>query len=199
MRRSRREPRQAIGSEVLEKASERLAKMERMPRWLSQTLAVVVLLLISTLFINGGTLLAASFMHVLIDKVDMPPSLVYHTPAVSQPAALPPHPAKAPAQPETKGAGVREQSENIPSSATSATSSAAYLTIPRPTLAKAMDQTLIRLHNPADAYIQSDAVDAGILLEQSLHDALVSVFSDATRTSQNPSPTPPGIPLTQGQ
>ncbi len=157
----------------------RLASMERLPNWLSRALGVAVLLLVSGLFINGGAILAANFMHVMINKVDMPPSLVYTAPSVTAPLRGAPFPSKA--------------TDGNPQSAP------AYVTVPRPTLANAMDKELIRLHNPADAYIQSDAVDAGVLLEQSLHQALMSVFSSATRTPSSADTPPPGIPLTQGQ
>lgn len=160
MHRSGWEPRHLDDNKVLEKASISLSKIEKMPRWMSRTVAVIILLVISGFFLNGGALLAASFMHVVIGKVDMPPSLIYHTTT----------PAKS-----------------------------TYVLVPRPTFASSMDQTLIRLHNPADAYIQSDAVDAGVLIQQSLHQALDSIFSDATRTTTGQSPIPPGIPLTQGQ
>ena len=160
MHRSGWEPRHLDGNKVLEKASTSLSKIEKMPRWMSRAVAVLLLLVISGFFLNGGALLAATFMHAVIGKVDMPPSLIYHTTT----------PAKS-----------------------------TFVLVPRPTLAHSMDQTLIRLHNPADAYIQSDAVDAGVLIQQSLHQALDSIFSDATRTTTGQSPIPPGIPLNQGQ
>jgi hypothetical protein len=160
MHRNGWEPRHLDRNKTLEKASISLSKIEKLPRWMSRTVAVIILLVISGFFLNGGALLAASFMHVVIGKADMPPSLIYHTTT----------PAKS-----------------------------TYVLVPRSTLAHSMDQTLIRLHNPADAYIQSDAVDAGVLMQQSLHQALDSIFSDATRTTNEQSPIPAGIPLSQGQ
>lgn len=149
-----------------EKAATRLARYERMPKWLSKSIALFILLMVGGLFLNGGALLAASFMHVLIGSVDMPPSTVYQTgkqeiPAVDQ-------------KPEP------------------------YVVTPRKTLAGNMDQVLISLHNPADSYIQSDAVDVGVLLGQSLHQALTSLYAEATRQNLG-QVVPPGVPITQGQ
>ncbi len=193
MHRAKWQPRHLEVSNVLNKAAQKLEKYEKLPRWLSQTIAVLTLLAISGLFLNGGALLAANFMHVLIGKVDMPPSIVYHMPTMHQTTA-PQHVAgtKVNSTPDTK--------HNVTSNAISNHRlPSTYVFVPRPTFASAMDKLLIRMHNPADGYIQSDAVDAGVLLQQTLHQMLSSIFSDATRTSLKQTQIPPGIPLNQGQ
>ncbi len=181
------------GNSVFDKAAHQVEKHEKLPRWLSQTLAVLMLLVISGLFFNGGALLVANFMHVLIGKVDMPPSVVYSTASVIQATS----PKKA----------TGENPVNASSSSTPIAPNAAmghhpissYVLVPRPTFASAMDKLLIRMHNPADGYIQSDAVDVGVLIQQTLHQMLSSVFADATRTNPGQTQVPPGIPLNQGQ
>ena len=194
MHRAKWQPRHLKVSSVLDKAAHKVEKYEKLPRWLSQTVAVFTLLAISGLFLNGGALLAANFMHVLIGKVDMPPSIVYHMPIMHQ-STTPQHVTagtKVNSMPDTKHNVTSNAISNhrLPSS---------YVIVPRPTFASTMDKLLIRMHNPADGYIQSDVVDAGVLLQQTLHQMLSSIFSDATRTSLRQTQIPPGIPLNQGQ
>ena len=175
MHRAKWQPRHLEVSNVLNKAAQKLEKYEKLPRWLSQTIAVLTLLAISGLFLNGGALLAANFMHVLIGKVDMPPSIVYHMPTM--------HQTTSPLQ-STAGVKVNSTPDTKQKVTANATSnhrpSASYVLLPRPTFASAMDKLLIRMHNPADGYIQSDVVDAGVLLQQTLHQMLSSIFPDTT-------------------
>ena len=193
MHRAKWQPRHLEVSNVLNKAAQKLEKYEKLPRWLSQTVAVFTLLAISGLFLNGGALLAANFMHVLVGKVDMPPSIVYHLPTSTHVASL--QAIKVIKVNSLSGAKHLATSMGV----SSRNANAGYVILPRPTFASSMDKLLIRMHNPADGYIQSDAVDAGVLLEQTLHQMLSSIFADATRTSPGQTQIPPGIPLNQGQ
>lgn len=144
--------------------------MERaaeLPRGTRKSIGVIACLLISGLCISGGALVIASFMHLVVTSIDMPPGT--STVAIYRDMAL------------QKGA------EN------------AIAIVPRHTLQNTLDTAVVRAGDPAGAYIQSDAVDIGWLLQREVHALLTGVFDRATRSQTNNPDLSPGVPLTNGQ
>ncbi len=78
-------------------------------------------------------------------------------------------------------------------------SAAGAVVVPRPTLQHTLDRVIDQNRNPANAYIQSDAVDLGLLLQRQVHQWLMNVFAAATRAPSAPSVEQVGVPLTGGQ
>lgn len=72
------------------------------------------------------------------------------------------------------------------------------IVIQRPTISRALDRWLSRRPDPAARYLQSDAVDLGLLLQREVHRVLLQILGDATRTPP-PVERPVGVPLTNGQ
>lgn len=153
----------------------------QLPRSVQKTVAVLTFLTVTLLFIGGGSLVIASLMHVVVTKLDMPPTL-------SGPIYITGNSVRAPS-----GSGVVIHVDK-PGGGAQTT----YIVVPRPTVAHALDHDLLRVRDPAGPFIQMDAVDLGLFLQQTVHDWLLGVFSDATRRF---SPAEPAIavPLTDGQ
>ncbi|MCY0875985.1 MAG: hypothetical protein OWT28_06945 [Firmicutes bacterium] len=151
-----------------------------LPHGLQKTIAVLAFLTVGLLFLGGGSFVIASLMHAVVTKLDMPPTIqgpIYIT--GSQVRA-------------STGQGVIIH-ENAKGQAP-----ATYIVVPRPTLSHSLDHALVTMKNPTGTFVQMDAVDVGLFLQQSVHQWLLGLFSDATRASVPASPAV-SIPLTDGQ
>lgn len=155
-------------------------RRRQLPHGLQKAVAVITFLFVALLFVGGGSLVIASVMHAVVTKLDMPPQ-------IEGPIYVIGNSVRAPS-----GQGV------VIHEAVSGQKSTTYLVVPRPTLAHALDHTLVSLRDPAGPFIQMDAVDIGLFLQETVHDWLLGVFSDATRASTKAAPAI-AIPLTDGQ
>ena len=213
-------------SRLRKEAAGKLASNSQLPRGLRKFVGVLLFLMVSSLAVGGGAFMIAAFMHVIVTRLDMPPAVPFPSYDVAQTtqgtsAATRAQNAGTAQGAKSVAAGVRpssvsdgqvsggrsgtQQSGNAgvksalsPKSAT-AVSAAGLTVMPRPTLQNALDRVIDQNRNPADAYIQSDAVDLGLLLQREVHQWLMGVFADATRAPASPPVEQLGVPLTGGQ
>lgn len=193
---------QAQSAKVRMQAANWLLERRDLPPRLNKVLALGTFLLVASLAVSGGMLVIAVFMHVVVTKLDMPPTLSYpvYSNANGSPSSVP-APANQSSQQAARvgtapGSGRKTGTAQTGTQASAAESS--IVVVPRPTLAKAMDQLISHMRDPAARYIQADAVGLGLLLQREVHTLLTRALGDATRSAPVVE-KPQGVPLTQGQ
>lgn len=157
-------------------AAQFLLGAAELPRPVRKFLAVCIFLVVAVLTIGGGTLLIAAAMHAVVDRLDMPPHIslsVYGVAVHSYEKLHPSHRGKSAVE--------------------------LLFAVPRPTVAQAVNSAIIHAGNPADPFIQSDAVGLGLFLQREVHQLLTGVFDDATRTRVSWPVEPVGVPVANGQ
>ncbi|MCI0181901.1 hypothetical protein [Sulfoacidibacillus ferrooxidans] len=190
-----------------QEVAEELLEHKHLPRRLQRLIGVLIFLFVSGLTLSGGVFMVATFMHVIITRMDMPPANPYPVYTVGQTQLMIPAPAHAsgPANQVTSPNSSSITTHKTQNSSATAVQTPASLNhievtlIKRPTVGDALDQWIAHTQNPADAYVQEDAVDTGLYLSREVHDWLLSIFDRATRTANFPSVEPAGVPLTNGQ
>ncbi len=192
----------SFSDDILQDLAHRLQKLDTVPRGLKKFLSVIIFLTISGLCISGGTLVIASFMHVLIVKADMPPTLTYPVSVVvaSQALGTPGQTGEASKfATHANPTAVAQTAPPVQDPASANISMERVVMVPRPTLSSALNKLAVRLRNPADAVVQSDAVDIGLIFQREIHRLLLGVLDNATRSRVQIPSAPQGIPLTNSQ
>ncbi|PWI57179.1 hypothetical protein [Sulfoacidibacillus thermotolerans] len=171
-----------------------------LPRRLQKTIGVLIFLFVSSLTLSGGVFLLATFMHVIVTRLDMPGSLPLSTYTIAQARLVQSQPSrtelKLPQHPASRSLQAMQQAQQQISTSVP---SVPVTLIRRPTLGDVLDQWIAHSQNPADAYVQEDAVDMGLYLQREVHQWLLGIFDRATRKTSLPTVQPAGIPLTNGQ
>ena len=168
------------GVRLRREAARRLQSAAELPHAARKLMSVLTLFAVTAFSLTGGVLLFAAAMHAVVVRLDMPPALPYSVYAAEWRAFARAHPGAA----KTRGAGGQAVEPLI--------------AVPRPTVSRALNSALERAGNPADPYIQSDAVGMGLFLQREVHRLLLRLFGAATR-SRAVGPPPPVVPLTNGQ
>jgi len=146
-------------------------RLANLPRSVRKGAAVSTFLVLAVLVLSGGTLFTASLMHAVVTNLDMPPVM--------------------------GGKLVLSHADQVVIGVNAAGGKQTFIILPRPTIAHALDHTIEYLRDPADSYIQMDAVDTGLFLQQTVHNWLLGLFAKATRA---PAPQQTlTVPLTSGQ
>ncbi len=177
-------------------ATELLAQ-KRLPRRLQKMIGFLIFLVVSSLTLLGGVFMAATFMHVIVTRLDMPPANPYPVYTIGQTQLMQTTPSAA-----VKGSIVQAPATQIQSSARTSHANVQTTTVTllrRPTIGDALDKWIAQTQNPANAYLQEDAVDTGLYLQREVHQWLLSIFARATRITQWPTVNPQGVSLTNGQ
>lgn len=206
-------------SRLRKEAAGKLASNSQLPRGLRKFVGVLLFLMVSSLAVGGGAFMIAAFMHVIVTRLDMPPAVPFPSYDVAQTTRTQNAAAAQSAQSVATGGGPPSVSDGqvsggrsgtqqsvtagvksaVGSKSASAVAAAGLTVVPRPTLQNSLDRVIDQNRNPANAYIQSDAVDLGLLLQREVHQWLMGVFADATRAPAAPPIEQLGVPLTGGQ
>lgn len=154
---------------VRRRLARRALALADLPRGVRKATAVLSLLSVTLFSVGGGVFVTAVLLHAVVQRLDLPPSLPYPS---SSPAVL----------------RVVRQSRQYP-----------VVVVPRPTFAKAADHALVRVGNPADPFVQADAVAFGVLLARGVHGLLAAAFHEAVSRPGAQVISPPRIPVTGGE
>ena len=154
---------------VKRRLAQRALALADLPRGVRKATAVLSLVLVTLFTVGGGIFVTAVLLHAVVQRFDLPPSLPYPS---DNPAVL----------------RVVRQSRHYP-----------VVVLPRPTFAKAADHTLVQIGNPADPFVQADAVGFGALLARGVHSLLTAAFHEAVSRPGAQVISPPRIPVTGGE
>ena len=154
---------------VRRRLAQRALALVDLPRGVRKATAVLSLLSVTLFTVGGGIFVTAVLLHAVVQRLDLPPNLPYPS---TSPAVL----------------QVVRQSRQYP-----------VVVLPRPTFAKAADRTLVHIGNPADPFVQADAVGFGALLARGVHSLLTAAFHEAVSRPGAQVISPPRIPVTGGE
>jgi len=148
-----------------------VVRAAELPRGVRKATAVLIFIIVAMLFMSGALLVFASFMHLVVTRMDQPPAL-------SGPVII------------TSADPVYHVDQNSGKSTT-------YVVVPHPTLVHGLDRVIESMQSPETNIVQSDAVDAGFWVQQAVHQWLTGLFDKATRVA--PPESQPALPLQDGQ
>ncbi len=155
--------------ELRRRLAQRARALEELPRGMRKAIAALSMIGVTFFSVGGGIFVMAVLLHAIVQRVDLPPGMIY---------------------PSSNAAVVRIRKE---------THQYPVVALPRTTFSQAADHAVLRVGNPADPFIQADAVDFGVLLTREVHTLLTNAFHEAVSRPGPSVISPPRTPLTGGE